>query len=94
MAQLMTELSNNIFFAGKLGNTNDVVARRSVSYVTSKCFIGDWFVLYQISRNVNMYFFRTFMKELRRDMKKNPKKHHLSTPPVFDVNHISKGKEV
>jgi len=75
----------------KLGNTNDVVARRSVSYVTSKCFIGDWFVLYQISRNVNMYFFRTFIKELRRDMKKNPKKHHLSTPPVFNVNHISKG---
>ena len=94
MAQLMTDLLNNIFFAGKLGNTNDVVARRSVSYVTSKCFIGDWFVLYQISRNVNMYFFRTFMKELRRDMKKNPKKHHQSTPPVFDVNHISKGKEV
>ena len=39
-----------------------------------------------------MYFFRTFVKELRRDMKKNPKKHHLlGSPPVFDVNHIIKG---
>jgi len=83
-------------FLGKIGNTHDVAARKACSYVVSRCFIGDWFVLYQLSKNCNMYFFRTFIKELRRDMKKNPKRHihSLSQPPVFDVNHILKGMKV
>ena len=84
------KLSRFIFqssFAAKLGRTNDAPARRACSYVTSKCFIGDWFVLYQISKNVNMYFFREFIKELRKDMKKYPKK---KLPPVLDMNHIDK----
>jgi len=82
-------------FLGKIGNTHDVAARKACSYVVSRCFIGDWFVLYQLSKNCNMYFFRTFIKELRRDMKKNPKRHihSLSQPPVFDANHILKGQQ-
>lgn len=35
-----------------------------------KCYLGDWFVLYQISKNVNMYFFRAFMKELKHEISK------------------------
>ena len=34
----------------------------------ARCYIGDWFVLYQISKNVNMYFFRSFMRELRFEL--------------------------
>ena len=34
----------------------------------AKCYIGDWFVLFQISKNVNMYFFRAFMRELRHEL--------------------------
>ena len=66
-----------ISFPAKIGNTNDASARKAVSYVVSKCYVGDWFVLYQISKNVNMYFFRVFIKELRKDMKLNPKKQNL-----------------
>jgi len=38
----------------------------------TKCYLGDWFLLYQISKNVNMYFFRAFLKELNHDI--GPKK--------------------
>lgn len=34
----------------------------------TKCYIGDWFVLFQLSKNVNMYFFRAFIKELKRSL--------------------------
>ena len=36
--------------------------------------LGDWFVLYQLSKNCNPYFFREFIKELSRDLKAKPKK--------------------
>ncbi len=42
-------------------------------HVVSKCYLGDWFVLHQISKNVNPYFMREFMKELSVDMKKKKK---------------------
>ena len=93
-ALFFRKLSRFIFiFSAKIGRTNDSAARRACTYVTSKCFIGDWFVLYQISKNVNMYFFRVFIKELRKDMKKYPKKPHL--PIVLTgMNHIeNKGME-
>ena len=40
----------------------------------SKCYLGDWFVLYQISKNVNFYFMRAFMKELRNELREKPKR--------------------
>lgn len=58
--------------------------------MNSKCYVGDWFVLYQISKNVNMYFYRVFIKELRRDMKRTPKQ---KLPPFLDVNSFKKGDE-
>jgi len=41
--------------------------------VLSRCYVGDWFVLQQLSRNVNVYFYREFIKELKREMKRHPK---------------------
>ena len=82
----MTYIFFLIFIPAKIGNTNDASARKAVSYVVSKCYVGDWFVLYQISKNVNMYFFRVFIKELRKDMKLNPKKQNL--PKVLSKIHI------
>lgn len=73
----------------KIGNTNDVAARKACSYVVSKCFVGDWFVLYQISKNCNMYFFRCFIKELKRDMKKNPKNSKSKNQDFAKMNHIA-----
>ena len=43
---------------------------KSIRYVLGKCYIGDWFVLYQISENTNRYFFRSFIKELRTTLKR------------------------
>ncbi len=42
-------------------------------FVLDRCYVGDWFVLQQLSRNVNVYFFREFIKELRNDMRGHPK---------------------
>jgi len=39
--------------------------------------MGDWFVLMQLSKNCNQYFFRDFIKELANEIeKKNKKKNH------------------
>ncbi len=61
-------------FSAKIGNTNDREARKAISFVLKKLYIGDWFVLYQLSKNTNMYFFRAFIKELRYELKEFPKK--------------------
>nr|ACO15419.1 Innexin inx2 [Caligus clemensi] len=46
----------------------------SLEYVMSKCYIGDWFVLCQLRKNVNRFFFREFVKELMMELKHRPKK--------------------
>merc|ERR1712038_1198220 len=48
--------------------------RKCLHYVLAKCQLGDWFVLYQLSKNCNPYFFREFIKELARELKSRPKK--------------------
>ena len=47
---------------------------RSLEYILAKGQLGDWFVLYQLSKNCNQYFFREFIKELARDLREKPKK--------------------
>ncbi len=42
--------------------------------VLHKGYVGDWFVLYQLSKNVNMYFMREFVKELKRELTLKPKR--------------------
>ncbi len=54
-------------------HSKDPELRASLKYVLSKCYIGDWFVLLQLQRNVNLYFFRAFVKELRKELKGRPK---------------------
>ena len=34
--------------------------------VLSHCYLGDWFVLYQLSKNSNTYFFRYLLKQLEK----------------------------
>merc|ERR1711994_607499 len=48
--------------------------RKCLEYVLSKCQIGDWFVLYQLPKNCNPYFFREFIKELAIELKLRPKR--------------------
>lgn len=47
---------------------------KSLKYVLSKCQLGDWFVLYQLYKNCNTYFYREFVKELAIELKRRPKK--------------------
>jgi len=47
--------------------------RRCLEYVLSKGQIGDWFVLYQLSKNCNPYFYREFIRELAMDLDNRPK---------------------
>ena len=34
----------------------------TIKSVLSHCYLGDWFVLYQLSKNSNTYFFRYLLK--------------------------------
>jgi len=52
--------------------------RSSLDYVLSKSHIGDWFVLYQLTKNCNPYFYREFIRELARELKSRPKKKSRS----------------
>ena len=63
-----------LIFCFKVRHKYDEDIRKCLEYVLSKCQIGDWFVLYQLSKNCNPYFFREFIKELSRDLKAKPKK--------------------
>jgi len=47
---------------------------RALDYILAKGQLGDWFVLYQLSKNCNPYFFREFIKELSQDLRAKPKK--------------------
>ena len=49
------------------------------SVLCSKGQIGDWFVLYQLCKNCNPYFFREFIRELAIEMKSRPKKSKSTT---------------
>jgi len=71
-----------IFFRGvrfsllyrKVRRNYDDEIRRCLEYILSKGQIGDWFVLYQLSKNCNPYFFREFIRELAMELSNRPKK--------------------
>jgi len=48
--------------------------RKCLQYVLNKSQVGDWFVLYQLAKNCNPYFYREFIRELARELKRKPKK--------------------
>jgi hypothetical protein len=58
---------------GAIHHSKDPELRQSLKYVLSKCYLGDWFLLLQLSKNVNRYFYRAFIKELKKELKGRPK---------------------
>merc|ERR1719483_190754 len=50
---------------------------KCLEYVLSKAQVGDWFVLYQLSKNCNPYFYREFIRELAIELKLRPKKDEV-----------------
>ena len=61
--------------------------------------LGDWFVLYQLCKNCNPYFFREFIKELARDLKRKPKEtkktsKDSSNGELEDLSHLSLFQQV
>jgi len=44
-----------------------------LQFVLAKGQIGDWFVLYQLSKNCNSYFYREFIRDLAKDLSIKPK---------------------
>jgi len=57
-----------------VGQTNDPEPRRCLKVILHKCYVGDWFVLNQLSKNVTPYFWRSFLKELKEELKVRPKR--------------------
>ena len=68
------------------------MTRKAIKTVMANCYIGDWFVLYQISKNVNMYFFRAFMKELQYDLKPKSRNFEKKTS-LPDYQSVAKVEE-
>jgi len=62
----------------KIRRKYDEETPRCLQFVLAKGQIGDWFVLYQLSKNCNPYFFREFIRELARDLRTKPKKSQSS----------------
>jgi len=52
----------------------DPEIRKCLQFVLTKAYIGDWFVLYQLSKNCNPYFYREFIRELAKDLRVRPKR--------------------
>ena len=48
----------------------------TIHQIMEKCYIGDWFLLHQLSKNVNAHFFRAFLEELKHQIS-SPKKKSL-----------------
>ena len=48
----------NTIVPPKIANKYDEDVRRSLRFVLARCYIGDWFVLYQLLKNTNHYFFK------------------------------------
>ena len=71
--------------SARIGNTNDKTTRKAIKAVMAKCYLGDWFVLIQISKNVNMYFFRAFMRELRHELTPASRKPSFNNKHKMDT---------
>jgi len=65
--------------------------RKCLQYVLNKSYLGDWFVLYQLAKNCNPYFYREFIRELARELKSRPKK--LKSRSSSNAGTLKKQKE-
>ena len=57
---------------------------KCLKYILSKSQLGDWFVLYQLCKNSNSYFYREFIKELAIELKRKPKKSKSKSVTKFE----------
>merc|ERR1711974_111727 len=44
--------------------------------VLAHCYLADWFVLYQLSKNCNVYFFRYLLRHMDRTLNSQCKSKH------------------
>ncbi len=95
--RLCTLLFEHFRFAlvmGRTGLVSEKELRRSVQKILSKCLLGDWFVITQIGKNVNTYFFRAFLHELARELQDKPGHKDTSLATLKLPNHMPSVKEV
>eukprot|EP00092_Neocalanus_flemingeri_P010764 GFUD01011593.1.p1 GENE.GFUD01011593.1~~GFUD01011593.1.p1 ORF type:complete len:526 (+),score=111.55 GFUD01011593.1:72-1649(+) len=74
--RLSTIVSGNIRFAliyKTIRHKFDGDLKGHLESILDQGQIGDWFVLYQLSKNSNPYFYREFIRELAKDLKQKPK---------------------
>lgn len=75
----------------KVKRKYDDEIQKSLQYILAKGQIGDWFVLYQLSKNCNVYFFREFIRELAVELKEKPKR---SKSTVSSNGSVKKQKSI
>merc|ERR1719167_1150898 len=74
--RILTIVSSDIRFAliyKTIRHQFDADLRNHLQSILDQGQIGDWFVLYQLSKNSNYYFYREFIRELSKDLKQKPK---------------------
>ena len=62
---------------------------KTVKKILSYCYLGDWWVLYQLGRNSNTHFFRYLLRHIehdftlkeRRAAQRDEKRRHRLRPP-------------
>jgi len=64
--------------------------RKCLEYILSKGQIGDWFVLYQLCKNCNPYFFREFIRELAIELRHRPKRSKSRSASMGNSNTLKK----
>lgn len=57
----------NVLLCMRIGFTS----RETVNEVLEKCYIGDWFILYQLSKNIDSIIFQEILLELNKKLKFN-----------------------
>ena len=63
----------------QIANKYDEDVRRSLRFVLARCYIGDWFVLYQLLKNTNHYFYKWEPHDVLK------KKKQINNAPTFAI---------
>jgi len=64
--------------------------RKCLEYILSKGQVGDWFVLYQLCKNCNPYFFREFIRELAIELRHRPKRSKSRSHSIGNTGTLKK----
>ena len=52
----------------RCNSRNKSKTRSTIKEVMMQCYLGDWFLLHQLSKNVNGHFFHAFLEELEKHL--------------------------